>query len=337
MQLIESYLNLRQQFVCINNAKSKISTIDLGVPQGSILGPLLFLIYINDLPEASNFFIKLYADDTFLCMQNHDINTLQEEVNRELLKVYQWLKANHLTLNISKSKYMIITKKKVDRTNFKVSVNQSELQECNEYKYLGVYFDKNLNWKYHIGHVCQKISKSCGSLTKLRNCVDVNMLRDVYHALIHSYLRYGIIAWGSASQVDLKKIQNIMNRAIRIMSFSPFGNINIKPVYEILEILKLDEIYTLEIAKFSYRKINDLLPTEIANYFQIRSSENNRPRRTRTPSERVIFNTSFGAKSISKKSRDIWDEIPTEIKIVPMFKTFKRMYKSHLILINNFD
>ncbi len=279
----------------------------------------------------------MYADDTFLCLQNQDTNILQEEVNRELLKVYQWLKANHLTLNISKSKFMIITKKKVVRTTFRVAINESDLQQCDEYKYLGVYFDKDLNWKCHIEHVCKKISKSCGSLTKLRNCVDINILRDVYHALIHSYLRYGIIVWGNASQTSLRKVQSIINRAIRIMSFSPLGNVNIDPVFEILEILKLDEIHTLEIAKFAYRRVNNLLPTEVASYFDTRRSENTRQRRNRNAdNETVIYNTATGAKSILKKSIDIWSKIPDEIKRSSRFNTFKRMYKAHLILVSNF-
>lgn len=167
--------------------------------------------------------------------------------------------------------------------------------------------------------------------------MDINILRDVYHALIHSYLRYGIIVWGNAPQTALRKVQSIINRAIRIMSFSPLGNVNIDPVFEILEILKLDEIHTLEIAKFAYRRINNLLPTEVASYFDTRRSENTRQRRNRNAAnETVIYNTATGAKSILKKSIDIWSKIPDEIKRSSRFNTFKRMYKAHLILVSNF-
>ena len=182
--------------------------IEFGVPQGSILGPLLFLIYINDLPSATKFFIKLYADDTYLCYQDENLEVLQNEVNMELEKVFHWLAANKLTLNISKSKFMLITKKRVNLSNFTVKINGTDLEECDNYKYLGVFFDKNLNWKKHIDHICEKVSKSCGILSKLRHCFELETLREVYHALVHSYVRYGIIAWGTAPKTSLKSLSS---------------------------------------------------------------------------------------------------------------------------------
>ena len=162
LQILESYLRSRPQFVSIDNVNSKKSIVSLGVPQGSILGPLLFLIYINDLPKVTKFFIKLYADDTFLCLQNENLKILEEEVNFEIDKVFDWLNANHLSLNIGKSKFMLISKKK--RTeNFSIQINGNPLEKCDEYKYLGIYFDKDLNWNRHIEHICQKISQVCGA------------------------------------------------------------------------------------------------------------------------------------------------------------------------------
>ena len=116
--------------------------VKFGVPQGSILGPLLFLIFINDLPNATNFYIKLFADDTFLCAQNADIKLLEKEVDIEINKVYQWLAANKLTLNISKSKFMMISNKKNTLNDFKVEIANEALESCDHYKYLGVIIDK---------------------------------------------------------------------------------------------------------------------------------------------------------------------------------------------------
>ena len=127
----------------IENAKSIISLIEFGVPQGSILRPLLFLLYLNDLPKATNLFTKLYADDTFLCAQNSDLKLLESEMNLELEKVYNWMCSNRLTLNISKSKSMINTKNR-NILPMSIKINNTELEQCNSYKYLGVIFDKDL-------------------------------------------------------------------------------------------------------------------------------------------------------------------------------------------------
>ena len=192
LNFFKSYLTSRSQFVKIGRTESSALPIKFGVPQGSILGPLLFLLFINDLPNASNFFIKLFAtNDTFLCAQNKDIELLETEVNHKLVKVNRWLVANKLTLNIGKSKFMIITNKKLKSYTPSVKINGKPLKCCDHYKYLGVIFDKNLCWKPHIEYICKKVSKACGSLANLRYCVNIDLLREVYHSIVHSYLRGG--------------------------------------------------------------------------------------------------------------------------------------------------
>ena len=153
-----------------------------------------------------------------------------------------------------------------------MKVNETNLECCESYKYLGVHFDRDLSWKPHIAYIGKKISKACGSLSKLRHCVNIETLREVYHALMHSYLRYGIIAWGSASEDIRKPLQTIMNRAIRIMCFAPFGSIDLAPLYEILEILKVSQIYLLEVGKFVFKDKNNLLPVSIAKHLEVRNT-----------------------------------------------------------------
>ena len=160
-------------------------------------------------------------------------------------------------------------------------------------------------------------------------------MREIYHALIYSYLRYGIIAWGKTTKTNLQKVQVLINRAVRIMSFAPFGRIDLDPLYEILEILKIEHVYELEIAKFAFRRQRNLLPCDIANYFQVRE-----PTRTlrncllTQPSRKVITNTILGAKSVERKSSEIWEKVPNEIKLAPSLNSFKKIFKSHLILTN---
>ena len=119
---------------------------------------------------------------------------MESQVNFELQKVYNWLASNRLSLNMDKSKFMLISNKK---RIFPLSLNINELQlkECDSYKYLGIFIDKNLTWQAHVQYISIKISKACGALSKLRHCVSIDTLINVYYALVHSYLRYGIFVW----------------------------------------------------------------------------------------------------------------------------------------------
>jgi len=243
----------RYQFVKLDGFKSSVSLIEFGVPQGSILGPLLFLIYINDLPEATKLFVKLYADDTFLCAQNDDPLLLETEVNCELKKVYDWMRSNRLTLNIAKSKCMIITKRK-NTLPIELKINSVTLEQCTSYKYLGVIFDKDLNWKPHIEYICGKITRSVGGLALLRHRTSLSVLREVFFALIHSYVRYGIIVWGNASATALEPLKILINKAVRIITFAPYGPLVLKPIYKELEFLTLHQTFLLERGKFMFKK-----------------------------------------------------------------------------------
>ena len=117
------------------------------------------MIFINDLPNASQFYIKLFADDTFLCAQNKDFALLERDVNSELEKVFIWLASNKLTLNVKKSKFMIVTRKR-DVPDLSIRINNVPLEQCDSYKYLGVMIDKDLSWKSHVEYISPKISKA---------------------------------------------------------------------------------------------------------------------------------------------------------------------------------
>ena len=147
------------------------------------------------------------------------------------------------------------------------------LLSCDSYKYLGVHIDKNLDWKCHIEYITSKISKSCGALAKLRHCVNTDTLVNVYNAIVNSYIRYGIVVWGGASISALKPLQTMINKAVRIITFAPYGNLDLNPAFKQLKLLSVDNTYKLELGKLMFKSKNNLLPTTVVNFFEFSSQE----------------------------------------------------------------
>ena len=161
---LRNYFSNRQQYVECNGVTSSFNTIRCGVPQGSVLGPLLFLIYINDVCNVSDALeLVLFADDTNLFFSHHDLSNLTNIVNIELLKLSDWFKADKLSLNIKKSNYIIFRpRQKRQITSLPLYINDHELHRTDHVVFLGVILDEHLSWSLHISHIASKISRSVG-------------------------------------------------------------------------------------------------------------------------------------------------------------------------------
>ena len=223
-----SYLKGRFQTTEIENIVSDRQEMLCGVPQGSVLGPLLFLIYVNDICNSSkilNFF--LFADDTNLLYSDRNLMRLESILNDELDNISDWLIANKLTLNLKKSNFVIFhpSQRKIDYqpsiklydTNAGCRVG---LDQRNFVKYLGVLIDSNLTWKHHINHIAIKISNSIGIISRLRHSVPFDILCTLYRSLILPYLSYGVIAWGRAAKIYINKLLILQKRALRLRYFT---------------------------------------------------------------------------------------------------------------------
>ena len=197
--LLKSYLTNRKQYVVFDVCQSEHVEIYTGVPQGSILGPLFFSIYINDLITVSdrlNFL--MYADDTTIYFNLEDFDNLTKEtdINRELEKVNIWLKLNKLSLNTQKTKLMLFHRKQKHLDEINVVINGIEIEHVPSFNFLGIMLDENLSWKSHIEMVGNKISKVTGILYRLKNVFPENVLFVLYNSLIVSYMNYGLLLWG---------------------------------------------------------------------------------------------------------------------------------------------
>ena len=207
-RLFESYLENREQCVKVNKSISDVAKVSIGVPQGSILGPILFLVYINDFPKISNILkCILFADDTTLSASGDDLYKLTNDFNTELLKIESWTSANRLSINLEKTHAMLFSKLK-KRVNYqqKIIFKGSVVDFVDQFKFLGVEIDQNLTFDEHINMISVKISKSIGIMNRIKNCVPEVIRKNLYFSLIYPYLLYGVLIWGGASRVHMNKM-----------------------------------------------------------------------------------------------------------------------------------
>ena len=219
LKWFKSYLTDRTQIVSFQGTNSCTMKIVCGVPQGSILGPILFLIYINDLPHCSNFLINLFADDTTLQLNRSSINELETDVNNELKKVASWFNMNKLTVHAGKTKFIIFGSKARDRP--KIQLNDTLLEQIGEkqqtktYKFLGLNIDENLTWKHHVDITANKIQKLIFALLQSRKTICFDMKTLIFRGLIRPHMEYALSIWGNSSAAQ--KISQLNKRVIRLV------------------------------------------------------------------------------------------------------------------------
>ena len=221
----ESYLCNRKQYIQIGeNSKTDLKYVTCGVPQGSILGPLLFLVYVNDLPNASRLLDPImFANDTNLFFNHKNIKHLFTVVNNKLVNIKDWFTANKLSSNVEITKYSFFHKpsKKDDIALrlLKLIINNCEIQRQESITFVGVLLDQRLTWKEHIKLNKNEIAKNIGILYKARPYLDKRAMLCICYSYIHSYLNYANTAWCSTNRTYLKKLQIQQKHAIRTISY----------------------------------------------------------------------------------------------------------------------
>ena len=214
-----SYLSDRTQFVEIENNKSQVLKIKCGLPQDSNLGPLLYLIYVNDIAQSSNGNILSFADDTSLYLSDSNIENLYSNANIQLNQLYDWFCANRLSLNPNKTKFIILRtpKQLPNTTGLKLCIDGIPLTQIGanftekSTKFLGLHIDELLSWKPHLSHINKKISYAIFVIKQVKNFLPMECLRTLYFAIVHPHLTYGILAWGNASSSALKRTTILQN------------------------------------------------------------------------------------------------------------------------------
>ena len=265
---IKSYFQNRKQYVQYHNVTSSHLITQCGVPQGSILGPLFFILYINDLPNASRVVEPLlFADDTSICYSHSDPEVLAAVLNEALQNIGSWMRANKLSLNIDKTDYVIFhSRHKKSSYDISLLLDNKCITRKTRVRFLGFFLDENLTWKPHINHVCKKISKSIGIIYQARFYLLPSTKLSMYYTLIYPYLSYCNTAWSSTYVSNLSCIFLLQKRIVRVLTNSNY-RAHTAPLFSKLKILSIYQLNSFHIGKFMYSYHNQLLPPSFRNLF----------------------------------------------------------------------
>ncbi len=328
-----NYLSERCQQVQCNGVLSMFKSIKYGVPQGSNLGPLLFLLYINDLPNATKVLkYILFADDTNAFCSNDSLSELIHIINEELKMLLDWFRANRLSINTKKSCFIIfrVPNKKANDSNNTLLIDGNNIEQVTYTKFLGLYIDEHLTWNTHIKITTSKLAKNIGIIRKISYLLPTKVLTNLYYTLVYPYLLYGNLVWASNYETRLRPMTILQKRIIRIMAGDSYYA-HTRHRFKQLKLLKFEQINRYLIGLFMYKALNKLLPPMFQHYFTKRHDVHDYYTRASGSLSVQYARTDYRRFSLSCKGPIIWNKIPSHISNVSTFALFKKVFKNFLI------
>ena len=331
----KSYLTNRQQFVELNGCRSPCLPLTTGVPQGSILGPLLFLLYINDLPSAANLKCVMFADDCNLLIKGNNIKDLIATLNCELESISDYFKANQLKLNAKKTKMVFFRKKSIPTSleQLPVTLDGEILSFDNDVKFLGLNIDGTLSWDKHCTEVANTISRNNAVINRVKHLLPPPSLKILYHSFIQPHIHYGLPAWGGCNTQNKKRIVNIQKRAIRTVTKS-YYIAHTEPRMKKFGLLKLDFLYQQQCLLLTLdcyygsapQKVKEQIILDVAPNYSLRNQSQN-------PLDLKLstFKTRAGSNSFSAQGPSFWNDTPHNLREINQKFKFKFAVKKTLL------
>ena len=327
-----SYLSNRKQYVTINGHDSDEVDMEYGVPQGSVLGPLLFLMYINDLQKAIKYSTAShYADDTYLLNCNKSPKKLQKLINLDLRNLCNWLKSNKISLNSGKTELLIFRhpNKKINY-DFKIKIDGKKIIPSKYVKYLGVLIDAHLNWSFHLNLLASKLSRANGMLARIRHYVSEDTLRSIYFGIFSSILSYGSQVFGQINSKNFRRIECLQNKAIRIINFANYKT-SVSPLYKESKILKIGDYVKPQNFLLVLSDVKGQLPTALSNTFTL--AQNLHRYNTRGASQHkmvipAVRTVVYGIRSIFYQAIQIWNFMMLKYHNIKIYEKSKSICKN---------
>lgn len=328
---IKSYLTNRKQYVRLEGKDSKFNNINMGVPQGSILGPLLFILYINDFYKTAKLLkFVLFADDTTVYCHNSDVTQALQVASMGLNNIADWLAANKLSLNINKTKLLVFDKIKGDTPQFTLRFKDTLITSSSSTKFLGVTIDNKLSWKEHITNVTKSVAKISGVMNRLKYYIPSQTLLTIYNALILPHLTYCILLWGNSLPVTCKLL-SYQKRAVRAIAKTKSPYAHTRPLFHDYNLLTLKDHYKYQLGIFLYRHNNDQLPSDLVSFFQFNSCHHNYPTRGKDNLLQPLTNTVFAHSHVRSNGVSFWNSLNVNVRNAPNINIFTKYLKKLLL------